>query len=151
MKKGVSFIWDDAYQKAFKEIKLYLSSPPVLAAPVSGKPFFIYVRAMDHSLGGLLAQKNDNDCEHAVYYLSRTLLGTEHWYPMIEKECQALAFAIQKMRHYLVGQTIHVISRINPIRVFMMQEGSLNWRLVRWVMLLCQYDIYFTQQKAVKR
>jgi len=45
MRKGVSFIWDDACQQAFKEIKLYLTHPPILTASVSGK--LIYVRAMD--------------------------------------------------------------------------------------------------------
>ena len=30
MKKGVSFIWDDARQRAFEEIKRYLTQPPVL-------------------------------------------------------------------------------------------------------------------------
>ena len=89
--------------------------PPVLAAPVSGKPFLIYIRAMDHSLGALLAQNDDAGYEQGIYYLSRTLQGAEQRYPMIEKECLALVFAIQKMRHYLVSQTIHVISRLNPI------------------------------------
>jgi len=35
----------------------------------------LYVRVMDHSLGALLAQKNDENHEHAIYYLSRTLIG----------------------------------------------------------------------------
>ncbi|XP_020258925.1 uncharacterized protein LOC109835356 [Asparagus officinalis] len=69
---------------------------------------------------------------------------------MVEKECLALVFAIQKMRHYLVGQTIHVISRMNPIRVFMTQPAALNWRLARWALLLSQYDIHFMPQKSVK-
>jgi len=43
MKKGVSFIWDEACQKAFKDFKEYLIKPPVLVAPVSGKPFLLYV------------------------------------------------------------------------------------------------------------
>lgn len=85
MKKGVFFVWDDACQKAFEEIKLYLSHLPVLVAPVSWKPFLIYVCAMEHSLGGLLAQDNDEGHEHAIYYLSRNLAGAEHRYPMIEK------------------------------------------------------------------
>ncbi|XP_020262845.1 uncharacterized protein LOC109838832 [Asparagus officinalis] len=55
MKKCVSFIWDEPCQRAFDEIKNYLSNPPVLAAPISGKPFLIYIRAMEHSLGALLA------------------------------------------------------------------------------------------------
>ena len=70
MKNGVSFIWDDACQQAFEEIKRYLKHPPVLTAPVSRKPFLIYVRAMDHSLGALLAQNNDQVHEQAIYYLS---------------------------------------------------------------------------------
>ena len=42
--------------KAFKEIKEYLTHPPVQVAPISGKSFLLYVQAMDYSLGGLLAQ-----------------------------------------------------------------------------------------------
>src|SRR4051812_9135659 len=69
MKKGVSFVWDQQCQEAFDEIKQYLSSPPVLVAPVARKPFLLYVRSMDHSLGALLAQHNDE----ATSKLSTTL------------------------------------------------------------------------------
>jgi len=67
MKKGVSFIWDSACQQAFEEIKEYLTHPPVLIAPVSEKSFLLYVRAMNHSMGALLAQTNDQNYEHAIY------------------------------------------------------------------------------------
>ena len=75
MKKGVSFVWDDACQKAFEAIKAYLTKSPVLASSVLGKSFLLYVRAMDRSLGALLTQKNNEGAEEAIYYLSRTLLG----------------------------------------------------------------------------
>ena len=84
------------------------------------KSFLIYVRAMDHSLGTLLAQNNDQEHEQAIYY------GAEHRYNQTEKECLALVFAIQKMRHYLVGQTIQVISKVNPLRLLMTKPSSLN-------------------------
>jgi len=54
-KKGVSFIWDEARQKAFEDIKEYLTKAPVLVVPILGKAFMLYVRAMDHFLGTLLA------------------------------------------------------------------------------------------------
>jgi len=63
MKKRVSLIWDNACKEAFEEIKENLTHLPVLVAPVSGKPFLLYVRAMDHSLGALLAQNNDQNHE----------------------------------------------------------------------------------------
>jgi len=75
--KGVSFVWDDTYQKAFADIKDYLTKPLVLVAPILRKPFLLYIRAMDHSLGALLAQKNGEGFEQAIYYLSHTLIGAE--------------------------------------------------------------------------
>jgi len=59
---------------------------------------------MDHSLGALLAQKNDESFEHAIYYLSRTLIVVESRYNSVKKECLALVFAVQKTRHYLVAK-----------------------------------------------
>jgi len=94
MKKGVSFIWDNACQQAFEEIKRYLTHPPVLIAPVSGKTFLIHLQAMNHYLEALLAQNNDQEHEQAIYYLSRTMIGAEHRYNPIEKECLALVFAV---------------------------------------------------------
>ena len=92
MKKGVFFVWDQQCQETFDEIKRYLTFPPLLVAPVAGKPFLLYVRSMDHSLGVLLAQHNDEGYEQAIYYLSRTLLGAEHRYRPVENECLALVF-----------------------------------------------------------
>ena len=57
MKKGVSFVWDQACQEAYEDIKRYLTKSPVLVAPTSGKLFLLYVKAMDHSLGARLLKK----------------------------------------------------------------------------------------------
>jgi len=136
MKKWVSFIWDKACQEAFEDIKRYLTKYPVLMAPTSGKSFLFYVKTMDHSLGALLTQNNDDGHVQAIYYLNRTLIGAESRYNPIKKGCLALVFAIQKTRHYLVSQTIHVIFRVNPLRVLMIKLGSLNSKLAKWATLL---------------
>jgi len=94
MKKGVSFIWNDACQQAFDEIKRYLMHPPFLIAPVSKKPFLIYVRAMDHSLGAFLAQNNNQGHEQAIYYMSRTMIKAKYQCNSIEKECLAFVFTV---------------------------------------------------------
>jgi len=91
---------------------------------------------MDYSLGALLALNNDQGYKQAMYYLSRTMIGAEHRYNLVEKECIALVFAIQKMRHYLVGQTIHIISKVNLLRLLLMKPYLLNGRLVKWAILL---------------
>ncbi|KAM2008684.1 hypothetical protein ACFX1R_004320 [Malus domestica] len=45
MKKETLFIWDNVCRNAFKSIKRYMANPPVLEAPVLGKPFIIYIAA----------------------------------------------------------------------------------------------------------
>ncbi|KAM1717857.1 hypothetical protein ACFX11_025647 [Malus domestica] len=59
MKKDVPFVWDEACHNAFESIKKYLSSPPVLGAPVPGKPLILYIAAQESSVGALLAQENE--------------------------------------------------------------------------------------------
>ncbi|XXG47947.1 hypothetical protein AAC387_Pa02g2508 [Persea americana] len=42
MKKGVDFVWDAECEAAFQDIKSYLTKPPVLAVPTTGKPLILY-------------------------------------------------------------------------------------------------------------
>jgi len=78
------------------------------------------------------------------------MIGAEHRYSPIKKECLVLVFTVQKMQHYLMGQCIQVISRVNPLWLLMMKPSSLNCRLVKWVILLSQYEMQFMPQKAIK-
>lgn len=56
-------------------------------SPTLGKPLLLYMAAMKSSLGVLLAQHNEEGKEHALYYLSRTMVGVELNYSPIEKIC----------------------------------------------------------------
>ncbi|KAL0440372.1 UNVERIFIED_CONTAM: hypothetical protein Slati_2520200 [Sesamum latifolium] len=57
MKKKVPFEWDEACDKAFKSIKSYLMKPPVLVAPVHGRPLILYVAAQERSVGICLLRR----------------------------------------------------------------------------------------------
>ncbi|KAG9450039.1 hypothetical protein H6P81_010004 [Aristolochia fimbriata] len=94
MKKDTPFEWDESCQRAFQNIKDYLMKPPVLIAPVPGKPLLLYVAAQEKSLGALLAQNDDQGKERPLYHLSRTMVGAKINYSPIEKTCLALIFAI---------------------------------------------------------
>ena len=105
---------------------------------------------MNHSLGALLAQKNDEGAEQAIYYLSRTLIGTESCYNSVKKGMPCSCLSHPEMWRYSVGQTVHVISRVNPLRILMTKPSSLNSRLANWAILLSQYDMTFVPQKVIK-
>jgi len=63
--------------KCIRGHKKYLTNPPVLGAPIKGRPLILYMAAMPTSLGALLAQTNDVGKEVSLYYLRRTLQGAE--------------------------------------------------------------------------
>ncbi|PKU62943.1 putative mitochondrial protein [Dendrobium catenatum] len=134
-KKDTKFVWDKKCQNAFDDIKQYLSNPPVLAAPISGKPLILYTAALDESLGALLAQVNDEEKEKALYYLSRRLLPTEIRYPSTEKHYLALVFATQKLRHYMLSHSISLISRVNSLQ-YLITRPTLSGCLARCSMIL---------------
>ncbi|XP_040372982.1 uncharacterized protein LOC112194544 [Rosa chinensis] len=71
------FVWEPKHQEAFDKIKAYLASPPVLVPPKAGFPLKLYVSAAEASIGSLLAQDDANGVEHAIFYLSRTLIDCE--------------------------------------------------------------------------
>ncbi|KAL0285769.1 UNVERIFIED_CONTAM: hypothetical protein Sangu_2765400 [Sesamum angustifolium] len=119
MKKDVPFQWNEACDKAFKSIKSCLMKPPVLVAPVPGCPLILYVAAQKRSVGILLAQKNDEGKENALYYLSRTMKPNELKYSPIEKLCLTLIFSIQKLKHYIQSHSIHLVLKANPLKYVM--------------------------------
>ena len=111
LKKNTPFKWDKECQEGFESIKKYLLNPPILAAPIPGKPLILYTTALEESLGALLAQHNEEGKENALYYISRRLVGAEMRYSPIEKQYLALIFAVQKLRHYLLSHKITLISK----------------------------------------
>ncbi|XP_019178364.1 PREDICTED: uncharacterized protein LOC109173577 [Ipomoea nil] len=149
MKKGIPFMWDEACKNAFESIKSYLMKPPVLTAPVHGRPLILYISAQDSSVGALLAQENDKGKENALYYLSRMMTPNELKYSPIEKLCLALVFAIKKLKHYFEAHTIRLVSKANPVK-YVMAKVVLSDRLARWYLLFQQFEIVYVPQKSVK-
>ena len=49
------FKWTDECQKAFEDLKTFLSSPPVLAAPVAGEDLYLYLAVSDNFVSLVLA------------------------------------------------------------------------------------------------
>jgi hypothetical protein len=58
LKKGSKYVWSDACDEAFKNLKKLLATSPVLAQPDTAKPFDVYCDASSTGLGGVLMQES---------------------------------------------------------------------------------------------
>ncbi|KAK1607881.1 hypothetical protein QYE76_031554 [Lolium multiflorum] len=70
IKADEEFRWGAEQQRAFDEIKEYLTKPPVLVPPQQDRPFYIYLSVANTSIASVVVQVYDG-LERVVVYLSR--------------------------------------------------------------------------------
>ena len=54
--KGVKFEWDDLCEKVFQELKMRLTTTPILIVPEQGQRYTVYCDASRDGLGFVLMQ-----------------------------------------------------------------------------------------------
>ena len=87
--------------------------------------------------------------EQAIYYLSKKFTECESRYSLLEKTCCALAWAAKHLRQYMLTHTTYLIYKMDPIK-YIFEKPTLTGRVARWQMILTEYDIQYTTQKAIK-
>jgi hypothetical protein len=115
LKNEAKLTWGVDQQRAFDDIKKYLSSPLVMKAPMAGIMFRLYIAAEDAVLRAVLMQVMDGK-KDIITYLSRCLIDAEIRSSFIEKLCLSLLYACSKLRHYLLSSTCIVACQANVIR-----------------------------------
>ena len=97
LKKEVPFYWDDRAQRSFEALKKALSSAPVLSPPDYSKDFILYLATSEPTIGMVLVQEDDSLQEHAIYYLSRSLVESKISYAHVEKLALAAIHTAQRL------------------------------------------------------
>jgi hypothetical protein len=115
LKNETKLTWGVDQQRAFDDIKKYLSSPLVMKAPMARIMFRLYIAAEDAVLRAVLMQVMDGK-KDIITYLSRCLIDAEIRSSFIEKLCLSLLYACSKLRHYLLSSTCIVACQANVIR-----------------------------------
>ena len=67
-----SFKWTNECQKAFEELKKYLSSPPLLSPSKPGEEFYLYLAISQAAVSAALEREEDS-CQRPIYFISRAL------------------------------------------------------------------------------
>ncbi|GBL60345.1 Retrovirus-related Pol polyprotein from transposon 297 [Araneus ventricosus] len=146
--KRESIIWTKECNHAFEELKRRLTKKPVLYAPDYKKEFIIQSDASDLGMGVVLSQRDAENEEHPVLYLSKTFSDAERKYSATERECAAIIYAIKKLKYYLDGQIFTIETDHNPLGWLKSNAGS-NPRLMRWSLELqpFQYRVIYKAGK----
>ncbi|CAM9000551.1 unnamed protein product [Rhodiola kirilowii] len=148
LQKDVPFEFNDACKKAFNELKQELTSTPIIRAPNWSQPFEVMCDASDYAVGAVLGQRDERK-PVVIYYASRTLDAAQRNYSTTEKELLAVVFALENFRSYLLGTKVVVFSDHAAI-IYLMTKKEAKPRLIRWVLLLQEFDVEIKDKKGIE-
>ncbi|XP_070025835.1 uncharacterized protein [Nicotiana sylvestris] len=150
LKKNTAIKWTDECQEAFDKIKRYLSTLPVLVPPEPGRHLILYLTVLYNSFVCVLGQHDiTSKKEQAIYYLSKKFTPYEVKYTLLERTYCSLTWVVQKLKHYLSSYTTYLISHMDPLK-YIFQKPILIGRLVKWQILLTEFDINYVTQTMMK-
>jgi len=132
--KKNSFVWSEKAEAAFRHLKELMSTPPVLGLPDFTKKFIIECDASGAGIGAVLMQNG-----RPLAYLSQALKGKSLFLSNYEKELLSLVMAVQKWRHYLLGQSFVVRTDQQALKYLWEQRVGTPAQQ-KWVSKLLGYD-----------
>jgi ribonuclease HI len=135
LKKDKKFVWTEACERSFHELKERLTTAPVLVLPDIRKDFVIFCDASRQGLGCVLMQEG-----RVVAYASRQLRSHEQNYPTHDLELAAVVHALKIWRHYLIGNKCEIYTDHKSLK-YIFTQPDLNLRQRRWLELIKDYDL----------
>ncbi|KAJ8765396.1 hypothetical protein K2173_012093 [Erythroxylum novogranatense] len=148
LQKDVPFEFNEDCKKAFDILKEKLVTAPIIRPPDWNIPFELMCDASNYAVGAVLGQRVGRD-PHVIYYASKTLDSAQQNYSTTEKEMFAVVIALEKFRSYLLGTKVIVYSDHAALR-YLMSKKDAKPRLIRWVLLLQEFDIEVRDKRGAE-
>ncbi|KAK1558102.1 hypothetical protein QYE76_016416, partial [Lolium multiflorum] len=136
----------DDCKEAFETLKKALTTAPIVEPPDWNLPFEIMCDASDFAVGAVLGQRVDKKL-NVIHYASKTLDAAQRNYATTEKELLAVVFACDKFRPYIVDSKVTIHTDHAAIR-YLMTKKDAKPRLIRWVLLLQEFDLHIVDRKG---
>ncbi|CAF4107149.1 unnamed protein product [Rotaria magnacalcarata] len=134
------FKWQTTQSDAFHQLKeMLITEPLFLHFPVDDLPLILTTDASDIGIGGVLQQEVDGQLRN-LYYHSQVLSPCERKYSTIEKEALAIYKSLERMRSFVLGRNIVIMTDHCPL-CYILHKNIKNARVNRITHLIQEYNI----------
>jgi hypothetical protein len=149
IKKDVAFRWNDKTNKSFEDIKDAISQAPVLISPDFSQDFIIFSFASQDTIVGVLMQKDADDYEHPMDFMSKVLRDSKLNYSITEKQAYALVKSLKHFRNYVDYNTIKAYVTYPAVKDVLSQQDCMGTR-GKWVSKIQEYELEKKPTKIIK-
>lgn len=140
IKKDVEWRWTKIEKNAFYALIRELTSGRCVAHFDNKLPVTLKVDASRSGLGAILPQGVGDEMK-MVASVSRRLSDCESRYPVTELEALGIVFAVQKLRPYLYGKKVTILTDHCALCAIN-HKRELSRRIAQWAIILSEYDIH---------
>src|SRR4051794_34854393 len=148
LQKDVPFVFDDDCKEAFETLKKALTTAPIVQPPDWNLPFEIMCDASDFAVGAVLGQRVVKNL-NVIHYASKTLDSSQRNYATTEKEFLVVVFSCDKFRSYIEDSKVTIHTDHAAIK-YLMEKKDAKPRLIRWVLLLQEFDLHIVDRKGAE-
>nr|GEV86626.1 reverse transcriptase domain-containing protein [Tanacetum cinerariifolium] len=146
LEKETPFIFSKECIESFNTLKKKLTEAPILVVPDWNLPFELMCDASDYAIGAVLGQRKWKHFQ-PIHYASKTMTEAQIHYTTTEEEMLAVLYAFEKFRPYLVLSKSIVYTDHSALKYFLNKQDA-KPRLLRWVLLLQEFDITILDKKG---
>lgn len=139
-------IWSHELLTCFIRVKELMVNSTPLYIPRKDCKFIVQTDACDIGISAVLWQVIGEE-ERPVSFISRKLSKFELNYAIIEKECLAIKWAIERFHDYLYGCKFVVRTDHAPLQ-WLQENKNTTSRRMRWALSLQSYDFTVEYVKA---
>nr|GEW63107.1 reverse transcriptase domain-containing protein [Tanacetum cinerariifolium] len=104
--------------------------------------------ASDFEIGAVLGQRKTKHFK-PIHFASKTMTEAQIHYTTTEKEMISVMYAFEKFRPYLLLSKIIVYTDYSVLKYFLSKKDA-KPRLIRWVLLLQEFDIIIRDKKGME-
>nr|GEX34264.1 reverse transcriptase domain-containing protein [Tanacetum cinerariifolium] len=142
------FIFSKECIEVFNTLKEKLTEALVLVAPDWDLPFENMCDASDFAVRAVLRQCKTKHFQ-PIHYASKTVTDTQAHYTTTKRELLAVVYAFEKFRPYLVLSKTIVCTDHSALKYLLAKQDA-KPRLLRWVLLLQEFDVVIRDKKGAK-
>ncbi|XP_066392293.1 uncharacterized protein [Miscanthus floridulus] len=130
LKVSTCFPWSDEVDIAFKQLKLFLTKPPIMMAPQPDETLLIYIAATSRVVSIAITIER-KEARHTYKKLLYAILVTSH-----------------KLRHYFEYYNIMMVTKF-PLGDILCNKEANN-HIIKWAIKLSTYSIEFRSRPTIK-
>nr|GFB21659.1 reverse transcriptase domain-containing protein [Tanacetum cinerariifolium] len=148
LEKNTPFIFSEDFIKAFQMLKKKLTEAPILIALNWDLPFELMCDASDFTIGAVLGKRHEKHFR-PIHYARKRMNDAEYNYTTTEKEMLAVVYAFEKFRSYLIMNK-SIVHMDHSALKYLFAKKDANARLLRWVLLLQEFDFKVLDTKGAE-